>query len=281
MGSGRRKTEGAARAPIRRVSDSRLRIAAVAARPRGRPSGREHSSAPRRHGAQGAPRQPAKSRAPRQQRRRRKARAASREQALGEWRRQAPARSSAGCVYWGIVLGLWGVIAAVGVFVWIAAHLPPIQSLEVPKRPPAVQILGAQRAHARHARRHGRRRGRAQGPAASSAAGLSRDRGSPLLSASRHRPDRRGARDRRQPVAARRVAGRLHPDAAARQEPVPDPSSARSIASSRSSSSRCGSSTSSPRPRSSISTSTASTSVPAPTGSRRRRSATSASRHAR
>ena len=45
-------------------------------------------------------------------------------------------------VYWGIVLGLWAVIAAVGAFVWTAAHLPPIQSLEVPKRPPAIHILG-------------------------------------------------------------------------------------------------------------------------------------------
>ena len=45
-------------------------------------------------------------------------------------------------LYWGLVLGLWGTIAAVGAFLWIAAHLPPIQSLEVPKRPPAVQILG-------------------------------------------------------------------------------------------------------------------------------------------
>src|SRR5262245_9588680 len=45
-------------------------------------------------------------------------------------------------VYWGIVLGLWGGIAAVGVFVWTAAHLPPIQSLEVPRRPPSIQILG-------------------------------------------------------------------------------------------------------------------------------------------
>src|SRR5262245_34956602 len=45
-------------------------------------------------------------------------------------------------IYWGCVLGLWGAIAAVDVVVWIAAHLPPIQSLEVPKRPPAIQILG-------------------------------------------------------------------------------------------------------------------------------------------
>ena len=45
-------------------------------------------------------------------------------------------------VYWGCVLGLWGAIGAVGAVVWFAAHLPPIQSLEVPKRPPAIQILG-------------------------------------------------------------------------------------------------------------------------------------------
>ena len=45
-------------------------------------------------------------------------------------------------VYWGCVLGIWGAIAAVAAIVWIAAHLPPIQSLEVPKRPPAIQILG-------------------------------------------------------------------------------------------------------------------------------------------
>src|SRR5262249_37450740 len=44
--------------------------------------------------------------------------------------------------YWGLVLGLWGVIAAAGVLVWTAAHLPAIQSLEVPSRPPAIQILG-------------------------------------------------------------------------------------------------------------------------------------------
>jgi penicillin-binding protein 1A len=55
-------------------------------------------------------------------------------------------RSLAGrLVYWGFVLGLWAVIAAVGAFIWIAAHLPPIQSLEVPKRPPAIQILGLDR----------------------------------------------------------------------------------------------------------------------------------------
>ena len=45
-------------------------------------------------------------------------------------------------VYWGAVLGLWGVIAAVGVLVWVGAHLPAIQSLEIPKRPPTIEIVG-------------------------------------------------------------------------------------------------------------------------------------------
>jgi penicillin-binding protein 1A len=44
--------------------------------------------------------------------------------------------------YWGAVLGLWSAIALVGVIVWAGAHLPPIQSLEIPKRPPTIQITG-------------------------------------------------------------------------------------------------------------------------------------------
>src|SRR5579863_1339367 len=45
--------------------------------------------------------------------------------------------------YWGAVLGLWGAIAAVGLVIWVGAHLPAIQSLEIPKRPPTIQITGA------------------------------------------------------------------------------------------------------------------------------------------
>jgi penicillin-binding protein 1A len=45
--------------------------------------------------------------------------------------------------YWGAVAGLWAAIAAVGVVVWVGAHLPAIQSLEIPKRPPTIQIAGA------------------------------------------------------------------------------------------------------------------------------------------
>jgi penicillin-binding protein 1A len=53
-------------------------------------------------------------------------------------------RSGAGrVIYWGAVLALWAVIAAIGALIWIGIHLPPIQSLEIPKRPPSVLILGA------------------------------------------------------------------------------------------------------------------------------------------
>jgi penicillin-binding protein 1A len=45
-------------------------------------------------------------------------------------------------VYWGAVLSLWGGIAVVGVVIYVGAHLPPIQSLEIPKRPPTIQIVG-------------------------------------------------------------------------------------------------------------------------------------------
>ena len=73
--------------------------------------------------------------------------------ALGGWRssegktrkakRGGRRRSLLGRVfYWGAVLALWGVVAVIGMLVWIGIHLPPIQSLEIPKRPPSVLILG-------------------------------------------------------------------------------------------------------------------------------------------
>jgi len=46
-------------------------------------------------------------------------------------------------IYWGAVLALWVVIGGIGTLVWIGIHLPPIQSLEIPKRPPSVLIVGA------------------------------------------------------------------------------------------------------------------------------------------
>jgi penicillin-binding protein 1A len=45
-------------------------------------------------------------------------------------------------IYWVAVLALWAVIGAIGTLVWVGIHLPPIQSLEIPKRPPSVLILG-------------------------------------------------------------------------------------------------------------------------------------------
>ncbi|ABE37364.1 transglycosylase domain-containing protein [Rhodopseudomonas pseudopalustris] len=46
-------------------------------------------------------------------------------------------------VYWTAVAGIWAVLAVVGIMVWVGAHLPPIQSLEIPKRPPTITIVGA------------------------------------------------------------------------------------------------------------------------------------------
>ena len=46
-------------------------------------------------------------------------------------------------LYWGVVLTLWVVIAAIGALVWVGIRLPPIESLEIPKRPPSVLIVGA------------------------------------------------------------------------------------------------------------------------------------------
>src|SRR5262245_20057646 len=45
-------------------------------------------------------------------------------------------------VYWSLVLGLWAVIAAGATIVVVAATLPAVQLLEIPKRPPSIQIVG-------------------------------------------------------------------------------------------------------------------------------------------
>src|SRR6201993_393764 len=45
-------------------------------------------------------------------------------------------------LYWGVVCGLWAGIVLVGAVIWAGAHLPPIQSLEIPKRPPTIEIVG-------------------------------------------------------------------------------------------------------------------------------------------
>ncbi|MGH6768816.1 MAG: transglycosylase domain-containing protein, partial [Xanthobacteraceae bacterium] len=57
----------------------------------------------------------------------------------GSGRRGSPLRRM---FYWTAVLGLWAAIAVGGTFIWVAANLPPIQSLEIPKRPPSIEIVG-------------------------------------------------------------------------------------------------------------------------------------------
>jgi penicillin-binding protein 1A len=44
--------------------------------------------------------------------------------------------------YWCAVVGLWGLIMCGGTIVWVAANLPPIHSLEIPRRPPSIEIAG-------------------------------------------------------------------------------------------------------------------------------------------
>jgi penicillin-binding protein 1A len=46
--------------------------------------------------------------------------------------------------YWTLVVGLWVAIGGAGIVAWVGAHLPPIQSLEIPKRPPSIQIVDFQ-----------------------------------------------------------------------------------------------------------------------------------------
>lgn len=58
-------------------------------------------------------------------------------------RSKSPGRFPIGRLfYWTAVLGLWAAIAVVGLVIYVGAHLPPIQSLEIPKRPPTIQITG-------------------------------------------------------------------------------------------------------------------------------------------
>ena len=83
-----------------------------------------------------SPRKPAAS--PARRRRRSRDDASPRKRKRGSKRRVVLRRT----LYWGTVLALWALIAGIGVLAWIFVHLPPIQSLEIPKRPPSVLILG-------------------------------------------------------------------------------------------------------------------------------------------
>jgi penicillin-binding protein 1A len=44
-------------------------------------------------------------------------------------------------IYWSVVAMLWLAIGGGATVVWVGIHLPPLQSLDVPKRPPTIQIL--------------------------------------------------------------------------------------------------------------------------------------------
>ena len=66
--------------------------------------------------------------------------------------RSAAARRSAALFYWCAVLGLWALIVCGGAIVWVAANLPPIHSLEIPRRPPSIEIVGNRRQADRDAR---------------------------------------------------------------------------------------------------------------------------------
>ncbi|WP_372424066.1 transglycosylase domain-containing protein [Salinarimonas chemoclinalis] len=46
-------------------------------------------------------------------------------------------------VYSTFVLGIWAMIAVAGVVAWHATQLPPIDQLQVPKRPPNIAVLAA------------------------------------------------------------------------------------------------------------------------------------------
>ncbi len=56
----------------------------------------------------------------------------------GGGRRRGPLARLA---YWGAVLSLWVVIGGIATIAAVIAYLPPIQSLEIPKRPPQVQMV--------------------------------------------------------------------------------------------------------------------------------------------
>ena len=181
-------------------------------------------------------------------------------------------------IYWGVVLALWVCIAAVARLVWIGIHLPPIQSLEIPKRPPSTLILGANGATLAT-------RGDMGGAAV------------PLRELPAYVPnafiaieDRRFyshyavdpvghlARRHHRRAAPRRLAGRLDHHPAARQESVPDPGAHADAQAAGGGAGVLARAQILQERRFSISISTASISAPALTGSKRRRSAISASR---
>jgi penicillin-binding protein 1A len=81
----------------------------------------------------------------------RSAPADDKSRARSGWRRPRRRRGRLGkrnligrIAYWSLVAGLWLAIGAAGFVAWVGAHLPPIQSLEIPKRAPSIQIVDFQ-----------------------------------------------------------------------------------------------------------------------------------------
>ena len=110
------------------------------------------------------------------------------------------------------------MIGGVGTVAYVGAHLPPIQSLEIPKRPPSIQIVDDD---GRVLAVRGDAGGAVlslQGAAELSAESLRRHRGSPLLRALRRRSLRHRPRAACQHLAQRYQPGRLHHHAATGEE---------------------------------------------------------------
>ncbi|MDQ2081156.1 PBP1A family penicillin-binding protein [Xanthobacteraceae bacterium Astr-EGSB] len=98
------------------------------------------SERPRRAGAAHAAADDDLAPSPPRRPRAKKKRRGGRSWGAGSWNGRMP--SLGRMAYWGAVAALWCCIAVVGTFIWVATTLPPIQSLEIPKRPPTVQIVG-------------------------------------------------------------------------------------------------------------------------------------------
>ena len=96
-------------------------------------------------GADETPKKPSAKRKTARRRRRCAARAeAAREPGKPQAQIRAAGRAAAssGCSTGARCSACGRAIAVVGVVVWVGAHLPPIQSLEIPKRPPTIEITG-------------------------------------------------------------------------------------------------------------------------------------------
>ncbi|WP_320200300.1 transglycosylase domain-containing protein [Agrobacterium sp. rho-13.3] len=71
-----------------------------------------------------------------------------RERSRNAKSKRAPPRSSGGitgfirsCVYWGIVLGIWGGIGVAGVVLYYGSRMPSASTWSIPERPPNLKIV--------------------------------------------------------------------------------------------------------------------------------------------